>query len=105
MLKDLVSFTVKLVCMTNENQLRSVYIVKVMFWLFSLTPLEIGKATRTLLRMKLFLFSFQLLCLSNGERISILPSMKVIFEVDSLVHASPATISRCGMVFMVSITI
>eukprot|EP00111_Clytia_hemisphaerica_P023720 TCONS_00069889-protein len=42
----------------------------------------------------------KLLCLSNGERISMLPSMKVIFEVDSLVHASPATISRCGMVFM-----
>ncbi len=36
----------------------------------------------------------KVLCLPNGERISLIPTIRVIFEVDSLVHASPATISR-----------
>ncbi|XP_051881424.1 dynein axonemal heavy chain 6-like [Pristis pectinata] len=40
------------------------------------------------------------LCLSNGERISLLPGMRLLFEVDSLSQASPATISRCAMVYM-----
>ncbi|XP_072106568.1 dynein axonemal heavy chain 6-like, partial [Mobula birostris] len=40
------------------------------------------------------------LCLSNGERISFPPGMRLLFEVDSLSQASPASISRCAMVYM-----
>lgn len=43
----------------------------------------------------------KILCLSNGERISVPPSMRLLFEVDCLSQASPATISRCAMVYMV----
>ena len=39
------------------------------------------------------------LCLSNGERIKLIPEMKMIFECEDLSQASPATVSRCGMVF------
>jgi dynein heavy chain len=39
------------------------------------------------------------LCLSCGERIKLRPEMRMIFEVDDLSQASPATISRCGMVY------
>ena len=40
------------------------------------------------------------LCLSNGERIKLNHSMKMLFEVADLAVASPATVSRCGMVFL-----
>jgi dynein heavy chain len=39
------------------------------------------------------------LCLSNGERIKLRPEMRMVFEVDDLSQASPATVSRCGMVY------
>lgn len=42
------------------------------------------------------------LCLANSERIPLTDNIRVIFEVDSLSHASPATVSRCAMVYMVS---
>ena len=40
------------------------------------------------------------LCLSNGERIKLRTEMKMLFEVLDLSAASPATVSRCGMVFI-----
>ncbi|XP_063958044.1 dynein axonemal heavy chain 6-like isoform X2 [Lytechinus pictus] len=42
----------------------------------------------------------KLLCLANGERISLTPGMRLLFEVDNLSQASPATISRCAMVYL-----
>ncbi|XP_069582586.1 dynein axonemal heavy chain 14 [Ranitomeya imitator] len=40
------------------------------------------------------------LCLANSERIRLPQRMRMIFEVDSLTQASPATVSRCAMVYM-----
>lgn len=40
-----------------------------------------------------------MLCLSNGERINLTPTIRILFEVDSLLHVSPATVSRCAMVY------
>lgn len=41
-----------------------------------------------------------MLCLSNGERIKLSSKMRVLFEVNDLNQASPATVSRCGMVWV-----
>ena len=44
----------------------------------------------------------KLLCLANGERIELHDGMRILFETDELSNASPASISRCGMIFVVS---
>jgi dynein heavy chain 1, cytosolic len=41
----------------------------------------------------------KLLTLPSGERMSIPPNVRIILEVDSLEYATPATVSRCGMVW------
>ncbi|XP_077196785.1 dynein axonemal heavy chain 14 isoform X2 [Paroedura picta] len=40
------------------------------------------------------------LCLANSERIYLSSGIRMIFEVDSLSQASPATVSRCAMVYV-----
>ena len=41
----------------------------------------------------------KLLTLPSGERLSIPPNVKIMFEVESLKYATLATVSRCGMVW------
>ena len=47
----------------------------------------------------------KLLTLPNGERLALLPNIRVVFEVENLKYATPATVSRCGMVWFSDNTI
>lgn len=42
----------------------------------------------------------KMLCLPDGKRIKLPSSFSMIFEVQDLLVASPATVSRCGMVYL-----
>ncbi|CAH1962387.1 unnamed protein product [Acanthoscelides obtectus] len=42
----------------------------------------------------------KMLCLANSERIKLTQWVHMVFEVQDLAQASPATVSRCGMVYV-----
>ena len=42
----------------------------------------------------------KLLTLPNGERIPIVPNIRLIFETDTLRFATPATVSRCSLIWV-----
>ncbi|KAI9224867.1 dynein heavy chain and region D6 of dynein motor-domain-containing protein [Blastocladiella britannica] len=42
----------------------------------------------------------KVLTLTNGERIALPETVSLLFEVENLAAASPATVSRCGMLYM-----
>lgn len=42
----------------------------------------------------------KMLCLTSGERIKLPDTITMLFEVQDLSQASPATVSRCGMVYL-----
>jgi dynein heavy chain, axonemal len=42
----------------------------------------------------------KMLCMPSGEVIKLIDTMTMMFEVEDLKEASPATVSRCGMVYL-----
>eukprot|EP00792_Barthelona_sp_PAP020_P009033 TRINITY_DN3265_c0_g1_i1.p1 TRINITY_DN3265_c0_g1~~TRINITY_DN3265_c0_g1_i1.p1 ORF type:complete len:4284 (+),score=1224.26 TRINITY_DN3265_c0_g1_i1:1098-12854(+) len=42
----------------------------------------------------------KMLTLANGQRIKLPDTINMLFEVEDLAEASPATVSRCGMVYL-----
>ena len=51
--------------------------------------------------LKLFLsILFQVLTLASNERVPLTPSMRLLFEIGHLKTATPATVSRAGILFL-----
>jgi len=42
----------------------------------------------------------KMLCLSNGQRMKLVENIRLFFEVESVAHCNPSTISRCGIIYV-----
>lgn len=42
----------------------------------------------------------QVLTLANGDRLAMRPTCRMWFEAENLMNASPATVSRCGQIYV-----
>lgn len=42
----------------------------------------------------------KVLTLANGDRLFMLDTVKMVFEAENLNNASPATVSRCGQIYV-----
>ena len=61
--------------------------------------LDGGLSTAWVESLNTVLDDSKVLCLGNGDRVTIdEAAVKLLFEVDDVAHASPATISRCSVV-------
>ncbi|KAJ1470831.1 hypothetical protein T484DRAFT_1561523, partial [Baffinella frigidus] len=54
--------------------------------------------TRWMEHLNTVLDETKMLTIANGDRMPLAEGNKVIFEVDSLRHASPSTVMRTGLV-------
>lgn len=45
-------------------------------------------------------YFLQILTLASNERISLTPQMRLLFEVSNLKTATPATVSRAGIIYL-----
>lgn len=46
------------------------------------------------------MFNLQVLTLASNERIALTPSMRLLFEISNLRSATPATVSRAGILYI-----
>lgn len=75
-------------CINDESQNES--------WIIFDGPID----TKWIESMNSLLDDNKVLTLLDGNRINLKPNVKILFEVDELNAASPATVSRCGMLFV-----
>jgi dynein heavy chain len=83
----ILSSILKKICQESKNEQR---------WMILDGPVD----TLWIESMNSVLDDSKLLTLNNGDRIALSPSVRLLFEVENLAVASPATVSRAGMIYV-----